>query len=640
MRNRLTLLACLLASSLYAQISEGGLPPSLSAPFQSALAGKMPATQTLPTLDVASALVEDSKNPGQNRFAAPISVQLNLENTGTWHTLSNGDRVWLCALKSPGALGLTLLFNDFFLPVGAKFYAYDATQRILGAYTSESCLPTGKFMVGVLRGEVAYLELYEPAGVQGQSRLNSSRIDIAYDANALSGAEDFGDALPCHININCPLGNDWQIQKKGIARILMVFSNGEGWCSGSLIGNTSNTFEPYFLTAHHCQLIGNNPDFGLWRFDFDYESTNCQNPAVEPVPRSVLGSELISNRAETDFMLLKISPIPLNYDVYFNGWNRDDNLTTVAANSVYIHHPLGDIKKISVDTHAAIIHPGVLNWGGIFGSSAPNTHWKSVTDFGLFQPGSSGSPLLDPQKRIVGQLHGGSTAVGDECKVTGAYFGRFNQSWNVGSSPQSRLREWLDPTNTGALTQNGYTRPVVSGFTITGNVRTHWGVPMSGVRVEIGGATSGFVFTDTLGDFRFTDIPGGGNYSIKPVLDLNDLNGVTTFDIVLISKHILGLEPFDSPWKIIAGDVNFSNSTTTFDMVEIRKLVLGINPQFPAASAWRFLPAYTTFSNVNNPFMGGLPPETIPINNLQGNFNGVNFYGIKTGDVNNTAAPN
>ena len=118
----------------------------------------------------------------------------------------------------------------------------------------------------------------------------------------------------------------------------MVFSNGSGWCSGTLIANTSNTFEPYFLTAHHCQLIGNNPDFGLWRFDFDYESANCQNPGVEPVPRSVLGSELISNRAETDFMLLKINPIPLNYDVYFNGWNRDDNLTTVAANSVYIHH--------------------------------------------------------------------------------------------------------------------------------------------------------------------------------------------------------------------------------------------------------------------------------------------------------------
>jgi len=640
MRNRLSLLACLLAGSLHAQISEGGLPPSLSTPYQAALAGKMPATQTLPTLDVANALSEDSKNPGQNRFAAPISVQISLENTGSWHTLPNGDRAWLCALKSPGALGLSLLFNEFSLPAGAKFYAYDANQRILGAYTTESCLPSGKFMVGVLRGEVAYLELYEPAAVLGQSRLNCPRIDIAYDAQAMSGAEDFGDALPCHININCPLGNDWQIQKKGIARILMVFSNGEGWCSGSLIGNTSNTFEPYFLTAHHCQLIGNNPDFGLWRFDFDYESVNCQNPGVEPVPRSVLGSELISNRIETDFLLLKISPIPLNYDVYFNGWNRDDNLITVAANSVYIHHPLGDIKKISVDTHASIIHPGVLNWGGIFGSSAPNTHWRSITDFGLFQPGSSGSPLLDPQKRIVGQLHGGSTAVGDECKVTGAFFGRFNQSWNVGNSPQSRLREWLDPTNTGALTQNGYTRPVAAGFTISGNVQTHWGTPMSEVRVEIGGATSGFVFTDTLGNFRFTGIPGGGSYNIKPVLDLNDLNGVSTFDIVLISKHILGLEPLNSPWKIIAGDVNMSNSTTTFDMVEIRKVVLGINPQFPAASSWRFLPAYTTFSNVNNPFMGGLPPEAIPVNNLQGNFNGVNFYGIKTGDVNNTASPN
>lgn len=640
MRNRLTLLFLLAAfTSANAQITEGGVPPSFQTEFKAFLTGKMPAVVALPVLDVANALSEDSHKPGQNRFAAPVAVDVSLENSGAWHTLPNGDRVWLCALKSGGALGLTFLFDQFKLPAGAKFYAYGANEQVYGAYTVQSCLPSGKFLIGVLKGEIAYLELYEPAAVQGQSKISSKRLDVAYDANAL-GAEDFGDALACNININCPTGANWQVQKKGIARILMVFSNGQGWCSGTLIANTSNTFEPYFLTAHHCQLIGTNPDFDLWRFDFEYESPNCQNPATEPVPKSVLGSQRISYRDETDFMLLKINPIPSNYEVYFNGWNRDNNQTTIPPQSVYIHHPSGDIKKISVDTQATVIHPFILDWGPGFGISPANTHWKTVTDLGVFQPGSSGSPLLDANKRIVGQLHGGSTAMNDACKVTGAYFGRFNISWTQGSTPESRLKEWLDPTNTGAVTQNGYLRPAVLNHTLSGNIRTHWDVPMEGIKVELSGGITGTAYTDAQGNFQFASVPAGGNYSIKPVHDANDLNGVTTFDLVLISKHILAIEPLNSPWKMIAADVNQSGSVTTFDMVETRKVILGINPAFPANTSWRFMPANTIFPNPNNPFEGALPADNISVMNLQSNNTGLNFYGIKVGDTNNTAVGN
>ncbi|MFN0216128.1 MAG: trypsin-like serine peptidase, partial [Saprospiraceae bacterium] len=502
MRNRLTILALFVTFSAQSQISEGGLPPSFQSAYQSILEGKMPPVKLLPILDKAAALEEDSRQPGQNRFAAPVYTDISLENSGAWHSLPNGDRVWLCALRSAGALGLTLIFEQFHLPPGAKFFAYDSNQKVLGAYTDQSCLPSKKFLIGVLKGETAFLELYEPVSVQGQGQVSCKRVDVSYDANALNGAEDFGDALPCNVNINCATGADWQTQKKGIARILMVFSNGEGWCSGTLIANTANTFEPYFLTAHHCQLLRNNPDYGLWRFDFDYESANCSNPATEPTPRSVLGSERISYRAETDFMLLKINPIPLNFDVYFNGWNRDGNLTTIAPNTTFIHHPWGDIKKISVDTQVVEIYPNTLPWGGVYGTSPVNSHWKSVTDIGIFESGSSGSPLFDANKRIVGQLHGGSTAMGNPCQVTGAYFGRFNLSWNQGNTPESRLKEWLDPGNTGALTQNGYARPPVQGYSISGNVQTHWGVPMEEIRVEIGGGTSGFVLTDSLGNFE------------------------------------------------------------------------------------------------------------------------------------------
>lgn len=640
MKNRLTLLCLLAALTAQAQISEGGLPPSFTPEYQALLAGKMPAAKALPVVDAAKEMLDDSQHPGQNRFATPVGTDISIKNSGVWHTLPNGDRVWMCAVQSTGALGLTLIFDEFRLPQGARFYAYGANQQVYGAYTAQSCLPSGKFLIGVVSGETTYLELLEPASVSGQSKISTHRVDVAYDKNALTGAEDFGNGLPCNVNINCPTGANWQTEKKAIARILMVFSNGEGWCSGSLIANTSNTYEPYFLTAHHCQLIGTNPDFDLWRFDFDYESANCNNPAIEPTPKSVLGSERISYRAETDFMLLKINPIPANYNIYFNGWNRDNNQTIIPPNSVYIHHPSGDIKKISVDTQQAIIHPNTLNWGGIFGISPANSHWKTVTDIGVFQPGSSGSPLLDANKRIMGQLHGGSTAMGDDCKVTGAYFGRFNQSWNVGNTPETRLKEWLDPTNTGAVTQNGYARPVIQGYNITGNVQTNWGTPMEGIRVELSGTASATAFTDSLGNFQFSNAPAGGTYTVKPIHNSNVLNGVTTYDLVLISKHILALEPLGNPWKIIAADVNQSGSVTTFDMVETRKIILGINQTFPANTSWRFFPAFATFNNPNDPFTGGLPPDNISINNLQAPYSNASFKGLKVADVNQSAIGN
>jgi hypothetical protein len=340
-------------------------------------------------------------------------------------------------------------------------------------------------------------------------------------------------------------------------------------------------------------------------------------------------------------MLLKLNTIPANYDVYFNGWNRDNTPITIAPNTTMIHHPFGDIKKITVDTQAAVIYGSQLNWGGVYGISPANSHWKTVPDIGIQQPGSSGSPLFDASKRIRGQLHGGSVSPLNECIMTGVYYGRFNQSWDQGISSATRLKEWLDPGTTNTLTQNGYARPVPVGYDISGVVKTHWGEPMAGIKVKLSdtGGSSFFVYTDTLGQYVFDNITGGHNYILSPERDTNDLNGVTTFDLVLISKHILGIEALNSPWKIIAADVNKSNSITTFDIVDARKVLLGINPTFQSNTAWRFFPEFAVFPDPNNPFNGTLPPNNISINNLQADYTGANFKGVKIGDTNNTALP-
>jgi len=129
------------------------------------------------------------------------------------------------------------------------------------------------------------------------------------------------------------------------------------------------------------------------------------------------------------------------------------------------------------------------------------------------------------------------------------------------------------------------------------------------------------------------DISTAGIYVITPTKNDNPHNGVTTYDLVLISKHILNIEPFSTPYKIIAADANRSGSITSFDITEIRKLILGITDTIANNTSWRFVQESFVFPNPNNPFQTSFPvkdtafalPDTL-----------VDFIGIKIGDVNNT----
>lgn len=146
--------------------------------------------------------------------------------------------------------------------------------------------------------------------------------------------------------------------------------------------------------------------------------------------------------------------------------------------------------------------------------------------------------------------------------------------------------------------------------------------------------------TDDNGVFSFANaLPMGSNFTLTPLKDDNQLNGVSTFDLVLISKHILGLEPLNSPYKMIAADANKSNSITTYDIVEIRKLILGMYDELPDNTSWRFVDKNFVFPNPANPFEVQFP-ESVSVLNMQSGSLNSDFVAIKTGDVNNTAIPN
>ncbi|MEM8907550.1 MAG: T9SS type A sorting domain-containing protein, partial [Bacteroidota bacterium] len=150
-----------------------------------------------------------------------------------------------------------------------------------------------------------------------------------------------------------------------------------------------------------------------------------------------------------------------------------------------------------------------------------------------------------------------------------------------------------------------------------------------------GGGTS--MMTGVDGYYNFS-LPQGGNYMLAPYKNDDPLNGVSTYDLVLMSKHILGIELLDSPYKIIAADVNRSGELTAFDLVELRKMILFINTEFPDNTSWRFVESDFVFPNQWNPFATTFP-EAHSINGLDA-AQTVDFVAIKTGDVNNNAVPN
>jgi hypothetical protein len=185
---------------------------------------------------------------------------------------------------------------------------------------------------------------------------------------------------------------------------------------------------------------------------------------------------------------------------------------------------------------------------------------------------------------------------------------------------------WTFPFDSVFVQQNPVT------VSLAGEVQDELGIGV--IEVDVDGTLS-----DDNGFFSLNNLPGCAEYTLAPNRNDNPLNGLTTYDLVLISKHILGIEPFVSPYKMIAADANHSGSITTFDIVQLRKLILGIDTQFANNTSWRFVPANYTFENALNPFQSPFP-ETLAVQVLTNPIANLNFTAIKIGDVNNTAVPN
>jgi hypothetical protein len=462
-------LTLLFTIAVKAQESRGGKPYSFLYPLNDHAEA---ARKTMARLDVPALrkAAHAAVHKGEMMPAGKIlPTDFSLDNSGVWTVLPNKDRVWRLFLSVPDAPATSLYYENFYLPEGAVLYVYNAEKtHLIGSFGTHNNHESGQFATEIIYTSDCVLEYYEPANVKRPGRFTITGVANVYNAPeppAYIKLKDskccgFGTSGSCNVNANCPEGNSWADQKRAVARILVKNGLNQGYCSGSLINNGAQDCKNYFLTANHCGAAVSAADKNQWIFYFNYQSAGCTNGASEPTSSTMTGCTMRSSNSNgtnsdvtgSDFLLVEFnSAIPAAYNVYYAGWNASG---TGSNSGVSIHHPSGDIKKISTYTSA-------LTSRRYYSQLPDNSHWQAdwvatVTNHSITEGGSSGSPLFNSSGLIVGKLSGGPSSCGAAASSKNDYYGKLSYDWTSnGTTAATQLKPWLDPANSGITSLTG-----------------------------------------------------------------------------------------------------------------------------------------------------------------------------------------
>ncbi|MGV8113260.1 MAG: T9SS type A sorting domain-containing protein [Lentimicrobium sp.] len=442
----------------FAQRSFGGIPAGLK---------EMKHHTGLPVLkvngpDVMELLREDENREPftPERMGVSIPVDLTMRNSGNWRRLDNGDRLWQLKIQASSAAGLGLYFRNFHLAPGASLYVYSEDgSHVIGAFTSGNNRRDGFFATEVVKGDCVIIEFLEPSGVIGNSDFTIEEILFVYRPVIFPGDRPELDdrSGSCQVNTACSEGDEWREQIKSVIRIQIKNGFVAYWCTGTIMNNTAADYSPYVLTADHCAKspggsYATAEDVSKWLFYFRYETVGCENASVE-ANKSLLGARKIASSSPLDnngsdfYLVLLNENIPPAYEPFYAGW---DVAGSPSPSGVSIHHPSGDVKKIST-----YLNPLTNSQWGI----NPGTHFRVIWNatangHGTTEGGSSGSPVFDNKGRVIGQLTGGESGC---YNLSGPdYYGKMSFSWlSNGSADSVRLKPWLDPVNSGLSSING-----------------------------------------------------------------------------------------------------------------------------------------------------------------------------------------
>ena len=378
------------------------------------------------------------------RFAIPVPVELTPRNAG-FITESNGETVWVMPVSSKGALSLNLILSPFRLPEGAYIYIYDGDKRIVrGAYTCESGTDNNTLPLMPLPGDRMVLECHFPGKTIPAGAIGIKQV--AHDFAGfftLEGIKDlyYGRSEGCEVDLNCSTNASYLLAARSTVRLLIA---GAELCTGVLVNNTGSDYKAYILTANHCI---DSPDLANNTiFVFNYISPWCDGPDLTNM-HSLSGSLLRAANPDIDFTLVELNQFPsLVYRPYFAGW---DITGSVPSNTFTLHHPEGDVMKISIDNNAPI----TASYPSDDATYISNGFWRVLRwEMGATEPGSSGAPLFDTHGRVRGTLTGG----GANClNPANDYYAKIIKMFNITTITSTHLQPWLDPGLTGATVVSG-----------------------------------------------------------------------------------------------------------------------------------------------------------------------------------------
>ena len=418
---------------------------------------------TVAAVDRNHLLAQDAQRYSKQK-SGPIRVSVAREvtiapgNNGKWEKVSNQSSLWRHRVECPGATELRLGFSQYHMPEGATLHVMSETSSYYeGAYTEKDNKPHGELWIPVVPGSRATIEVYTPNAVADDIDLELKWVNCGYRDifNTPSKALFSGEQqLSCNNDVVCSVGDPWREQIDSTALYTVFISTinfaGDGACTGSMVMDTEDSFRNYFLTANHCgQTFLGGPwsanaasVVAYWKF----ESPVCGQLGGGDLSINQTGATLRANRTDVDMTLLELDEAPPGAsNVYFTGWDRSG---TAAATAVGIHHPVTGEKAISFNNDPLTTAAGCITGSGV------NTHWQvNVWDDGVTEPGSSGSGLwAGSSQRLVGFLSGGTfpTCSGP---VTDCY-GKFSVAWD-GANNSTRLKNWLDPNNSGSMVTDG-----------------------------------------------------------------------------------------------------------------------------------------------------------------------------------------